>query len=164
MRQLAKRKGCKNRTAPILQCHRFVTSIEVLASKQQTAFRTRGNILEWIFVFWAWDEMETARRKLPKAFDAATRSAMKLRNTIDITPKALVGLIFAVTLGVSGCIIGGGPGPIARTAEMQTENVSVPLGAAKSVDVHLQMAAGELDISGGSPQLLDGTIKYNVPE
>lgn len=89
---------------------------------------------------------------------------MKLRNTIHITPKALVSLIFAVTLGVSGCIIGGGRGPMARTAEMQTENVSVPLGAAKSVDVHLQMGAGELDISGGSPQLLDGTIKYNVPE
>ena len=47
---------------------------------------------------------------------------------------------------------------------MQTEKVSVPLAAAKSVDVHLKMAAGELDISGGSPQLLDGTIKYNVPD
>ncbi len=89
---------------------------------------------------------------------------MKLRNAIEITPKTLVSLIFAATLGVSGCIIGSGRGPIARTAEMQAENVSVPLGAAKSVDVHLQMAAGELDISGGSPQLLDGTIKYNVPE
>ncbi len=108
--------------------------------------------------------METARGKLPVAFDAATRNAMKLQNTIEITPKTLVSLIFAVTLGVSGCIIGSGHGPMARPAEMQTENVSVPLGAAKSVDVHLQMAAGELDISGGSPQLLDGTIKYNVPE
>lgn len=102
--------------------------------------------------------------KRAMAFDAATRNAMELRNAIEITPKALVSLIFAVTLGVSGCIIGGGRGPVARTAEMQTENLSVPLGAAKSVDVHLQMAAGELDISGGSPQLLDGTIKYNVPE
>ena len=64
--------------------------------------------------------MEAARGKLPRAFDAAMRNTMKLRDTIEITPKTLVGLIFAVTLGVSGCIIGGGRGPIARTSEMQT--------------------------------------------
>ncbi|MGH9729767.1 MAG: toast rack family protein [Candidatus Acidiferrales bacterium] len=89
---------------------------------------------------------------------------MKLRDAIEITPKALVSLIFAVTLGLSGCIVGSGHGPLAKTGEMQTENVSIPLSAAKSVDVHLQMSAGEINISGGSPQLLDGTIKYNVPD
>ncbi len=51
---------------------------------------------------------------------------------------------------------------------MQTENISVPLGAAKSVHAHLQMDAGEIDVSGGtslaSSQLLNGKISYNVPE
>lgn len=47
---------------------------------------------------------------------------------------------------------------------LQTESVSVPLGAARSVHAHLQMAAGELRISGGSTQLVDGSITYNVPE
>ncbi|MFZ0213250.1 MAG: toast rack family protein [Candidatus Acidiferrales bacterium] len=83
---------------------------------------------------------------------------MRLRNAMLYLPAAVA------LAGISGCIIGSGNGPLARTGEMQTENISVPLGAAKSVHAHLQMAAGELDISGGSPQLLDGKIHYNVPE
>ncbi|MGH9711332.1 MAG: toast rack family protein [Candidatus Acidiferrales bacterium] len=88
---------------------------------------------------------------------------MNLRNTMGSIPKMLAG-VFVLAMGISGCIIGGGHGPLAKTGEMQTETLSVPLGAAKSVDVHLQMGAGELNISGSSPQLLDGTIKYNVPD
>jgi len=87
---------------------------------------------------------------------------MKLRNAMGSIPKALAG-VFVLTLGISGCIIGG-HGPLVNPGEMQSESVSVPLGAARSVSVHFKMAAGELRISGGSPQLLDGTIKYNVPD
>ncbi|MFZ0639513.1 MAG: toast rack family protein [Candidatus Acidiferrales bacterium] len=77
---------------------------------------------------------------------------------------ALVAIAFVVAVGISGCIIGGGNGPLASPGPMETENISVPAGAAKSVHAHLQMAAGELNISGGSAQLLDGKISYNVPE
>lgn len=70
---------------------------------------------------------------------------------------------FLCALGVSGCFVGD-VGPAAHIGPMQTENFSVPVGAAKSVHAHLEMKAGELDISGGSSHLLDGKISYNVPE
>jgi len=74
----------------------------------------------------------------------------------------------AMAAGISGCFMGGPNGPFAQPGETQVENVSVPAGAAKSAHVHLQMAAGELNISGNSSgdakHLLDGTISYNVPD
>lgn len=80
---------------------------------------------------------------------------------------ALLAMASLFALGISGCIVGSGSGPLMHVGEMQTENISVPTGVAKSVHAHLQMAAGELNISGGSSapsKLLDGTISYNVPE
>lgn len=88
---------------------------------------------------------------------------MKLRNVTFEISAALAG-IFVLALGISGCVIGGGNGPFENTGEVQSETLAVPLGAAKSVRVHLKMAAGELNISGGSAQLLDGKIKYNVAD
>jgi hypothetical protein len=75
--------------------------------------------------------------------------------------------VFAIAafaaLCMNGCIIGGN-GPLERIGETQTENISVPASGAKQVHAHLQMAAGEIDISGGSAKLCDGSITYNVPE
>ncbi|MGB6876249.1 MAG: toast rack family protein [Candidatus Acidiferrales bacterium] len=76
---------------------------------------------------------------------------------------AMAGAAFLLAGGISGCFVDGN-GPLAHIGEMQTENISVPLGAAKSAHAHLEMAAGELDISGGSSKLVDGEISYNVPE
>lgn len=73
------------------------------------------------------------------------------------------GAALVMALGISGCFIGG-DGPMVHTGPMQTENPSVELAGAKSVRAHLKMAAGELDISGGSSKLMDGTVSYNVPE
>jgi len=89
---------------------------------------------------------------------------MKLRNPSCKfrVPLAFAGAVL-LALGVSGCVIGG-PGLLENTGRVQSESVSVPLGAAKSVGVHLKIDAGELKLSGGSPQLLDGTIQYNVPD
>lgn len=70
---------------------------------------------------------------------------------------------FLCALGISGCFIGDG-GPMVHTGPMQTENPSVELAGAKTVHAHLKMAAGELDVSGGSSKLMDGTVSYNVPE
>ncbi|MGC1105757.1 MAG: toast rack family protein [Candidatus Acidiferrales bacterium] len=84
-----------------------------------------------------------------------------------VTLAVPVAMAFWGALGISGCFVDGS-GPLAHIGETQTENISVPLGAAKSVHAHLEMAAGELDVSGGtssaSSQLLDGKISYNVPE
>ncbi|MHB8754538.1 MAG: toast rack family protein [Candidatus Acidiferrales bacterium] len=87
---------------------------------------------------------------------------MKLQNKIFHVAAAIAGL-FVLAMGISGCFISGGNGPLANPGQMQSEVVSVPLGAAKTVSVHMKMAAGELNISGGSPQLLDGKVRYNVP-
>ena len=81
---------------------------------------------------------------------------MRFRNVMSFATAAIATV--AIPFCFAGC------GPMARVGELQTENLSVPLGAAKSVHAHLQMGAGELAISGGSAQLLDGTIEYNVPE
>lgn len=82
----------------------------------------------------------------------------KLQGALILTGAA------ALAAGISGCFIGGGHGPLASPGELQTENLSVPPGKAKSVHVHLQMAAGELNITGGAQHLLDGTISYNVAD
>lgn len=79
---------------------------------------------------------------------------MRLSNVMRCAAIALAGISFAL----AGC------GPMAHVGALQTENLSVPLGAAKSVRAHLEMGAGELAISGGSSRLLDGAIEYNVPE
>lgn len=73
-------------------------------------------------------------------------------------------ILATAPLALSGCIIGGGSGPLARVGAMQTENLSVPLGKAKEVHAHLEMGAGELNVSGGSSKLMGGTISYNVSE
>jgi len=49
------------------------------------------------------------------------------------------------------------------TGELQTESKSVQLGGAKSVQVQIKMAAGELKVSGGATDLLNADFTYNVP-
>jgi hypothetical protein len=92
---------------------------------------------------------------------------MKLQNAQRRSPVALTAA-FALAVGVSGCFIGTGSGPLIHVGQMQTENLAVPKSnAEQSVHAHLQMAAGELNISGGplkSSDVVDGQITYNVPE
>lgn len=49
-----------------------------------------------------------------------------------------------------------------RVGEMQADSRSVELAGAKSVRVELKMRAGELKITGGSPNLTDAEFRYNV--
>jgi hypothetical protein len=65
----------------------------------------------------------------------------------------------AFTLGIVGCTI-----TAPNLGPVQTETVSANAGQAKSVHVHLQMAAGHLTITGGAKHLVDGKISYNVPD
>jgi hypothetical protein len=99
----------------------------------------------------------------------ATRTILKLggKGAARMRTATAAGAAFLMALGISGCI-GIGSGPLVHVGEMQTENLSVPMSGAKSVHAHLEMAAGEMNISAGDSlapsKLMDGTISYNVPE
>jgi hypothetical protein len=68
-------------------------------------------------------------------------------------------IVIAVLFSTTACSGGG-----ARVGDLQTESQTVELGGADSVDVEIQMGAGELDVSGGASELLDATFTYNVEE
>ena len=57
---------------------------------------------------------------------------------------------------VAGC------GSSATVGELQTESQSVELGDAKSVNVNINMGAGNLTVSGGAEKLLEADFTYNV--
>jgi hypothetical protein len=55
--------------------------------------------------------------------------------------------------------------PRLRTGPTETLTVNEPLPEADTVtDVRLEMAGGELDVSGGAEGLVEGEIRYNVAE
>jgi N-terminal domain of toast_rack, DUF2154/Cell wall-active antibiotics response LiaF, C-terminal len=71
-------------------------------------------------------------------------------------PALLVGL--AALLGAAlACSL-----PIQRTGQLQTKTETVERGAASSVDVEITMGAGELTVSGGAADLMDGEFTYNI--
>ncbi len=50
----------------------------------------------------------------------------------------------------------------APTGPLRTDSQTVKLGDAKSVEVKLQMAAGEMKVEGSAPNLMDAEFSYNV--
>jgi hypothetical protein len=54
--------------------------------------------------------------------------------------------------------------PSARVGELVTKSETVELGDAQSVNVDIQMAAGELAVSGGASELMKADFTYNVDE
>jgi len=66
--------------------------------------------------------------------------------------------MIAVLLAANGC--SGG----ARVGKLQTESRTVELGDATSVQVEIEMGAGELDVAGGAAELLEADFTYNVAE
>jgi hypothetical protein len=79
---------------------------------------------------------------------------MIAKNSKGIALLAMV----AILLAASGC--GGG----ARVGELRTESETVELGGTGPVRVEIEMAAGELDVSGGAAELLEASFTYNVAE
>jgi len=77
--------------------------------------------------------------------------------TRNLRGVALLAMV-AVILAASGC--GGG----VRVGELRTESENVELGGAASVRVEIEIAAGELDVSGGATELLEASFAYNVAE
>jgi hypothetical protein len=49
----------------------------------------------------------------------------------------------------------------ARADTLRTEHCLVTLGAARSVDVHLRIGAGRLQVAGGARTLMDAYFRYN---
>jgi len=67
-------------------------------------------------------------------------------------------ILIAVVFSVSGCY------QRVRVGDLQTKSQTVELGDADSVNVEIQMGAGELDVSGGASELLEASFTYNVEE
>ncbi|MGH9619352.1 MAG: toast rack family protein [Bryobacteraceae bacterium] len=70
-------------------------------------------------------------------------------------PAAAILLLIVAT----GCVQNG-----AYSGDTKYEPVSVPLGASKRADVHLDMGAGELVLRGGAQDLIQGTLAYTAPD
>ena len=50
------------------------------------------------------------------------------------------------------------------TGPVKNESISLDLNNAERANVELDMAAGELNIRGGTAKLLQGRVEYNVPQ
>jgi hypothetical protein len=64
-------------------------------------------------------------------------------------------VVLAAGLSASACDV--------QTRETRTVTRSVELDKPDSVDVELEMGAGELRVDGGSAKLLDASFRFNVP-
>jgi hypothetical protein len=69
-------------------------------------------------------------------------------------------LLITVALFVALLLVGCSSG--ARVGPLRTESQSVELGDAKSVNVEINMGAGNLDVTGGADKLLEADFTYNV--
>ncbi|MGD0224046.1 MAG: toast rack family protein [Terriglobia bacterium] len=71
------------------------------------------------------------------------------------------GLLLPALVAICGCnMVGDRVSP----GETRRESKIVPLGAATSAQVSLNMKAGELKVEGGAMQLMVADFTYNVPE
>ena len=86
------------------------------------------------------------------------RLAMKAggRATAIAGTGAVLAACLAVVAGMSACNMHNG-----IFEEPQTKAQSVPLGDIKSASVHLEMAAGTLNVHGGATGLMDGNFTYS---
>ena len=78
-------------------------------------------------------------------------------------------LAFLFALLVTAAVLAGAcgmqPGGVHQeVGKMQRESKSVDLKNAQSVRAQLKMGAGELNLTGGADQLMEGNFSYNVAE
>jgi hypothetical protein len=74
----------------------------------------------------------------------------------------LFALLVTVAILAGACSMQGGEAP--QVGKMQSESKSVDPKNAQSVRAKLKMGAGELNVTGGADQLMDGDFSYNVSE
>ena len=72
-------------------------------------------------------------------------------------------VMMAATAVIAGAC-GMQPGGTQQVGKMQEESKYVDLKSADSVSAQLKMGAGELHITGGADQLMEGDFSYNVSE
>jgi hypothetical protein len=63
---------------------------------------------------------------------------------------------------LAAALIVAGTACCERVTETQTVTKKIELGEAESVEVSIQMGAGELNLQGGAAGLMEGTFRYNV--
>jgi hypothetical protein len=72
----------------------------------------------------------------------------------------LLGMMAATTVFAGACGTQGGG--TQQVGEMQRESQSIQAENAQSVRANLKMGAGELNLTGGADQLMEGDFSYNV--
>src|SRR5215208_3050568 len=83
------------------------------------------------------------------------------RYLIVVVPSIVMMAATAVLAGACGTQGGGGQ---QQVGQMQRQSKSVALENAQSARAQLKMGAGELNITGGADQLMEGDFSYNVSE
>src|SRR5918997_4748951 len=74
----------------------------------------------------------------------------------------LLGMMAATTVFAGACGTQRGGTQQQQVGEMQREEQSIQAENAQSVRANLKMGAGELNLSGGADQLMEGEFSYNV--
>ncbi len=71
--------------------------------------------------------------------------------------KATSLVLIPLTLGLAGCVI-----DVHNTGPVQHDAISIPRDKSEFLRVNLTMGAGNLSVSPGSGQFVDGAMTYNV--
>ena len=74
----------------------------------------------------------------------------------------LFSLLVTAAVLAGACSTQGGEEP--QVGKMRSESESVDPKDAQSVRAQLKMGAGELNLTGGADQLMEGNFSYNVSE
>lgn len=80
---------------------------------------------------------------------------MKSNTSTSRTNRLLSAIILLAVL-LAGC------SPKLRVGEVRTESQSVELGDARSVQVEINLGAGDLEVTGGAKKLFEADFTYNV--
>ena len=74
-----------------------------------------------------------------------------------ITRGTFAAFVALSLVGLTGCVEWESSGP------SRTETRSIDLDKSELVNVEIKMGAGELNVQGGSPKLMDAEFRYNRP-
>ena len=77
-------------------------------------------------------------------------------NTSTFQTKRLLSVLVLLAVLLTGC------GSKLRVGEVRTESQSVELGDAQSVQVWINLGAGDLEVTGGAEKLFEADFTYNV--
>jgi hypothetical protein len=79
-------------------------------------------------------------------------------------PVVVLSIVMMAATAVIAGACGTQPGGTPQVGKMQSESKSVDPEDAQSARAQLKMGAGELNLTGGADQLMEGDFTYNVPD